>query len=154
MIPAVHNQQRDKRHQGRRPYPLSAPADGGRRREHLVDRQFRPHRLLVLLRVVEHIVRVEAVGQLVAHEVTEQQAARRLWHVRMDQRQPERLAGAQPRRHDGRAVAEIRRVALDQLDRRHHLAMPPSLEESDVFGIGVEDVHVHEVDVAVRRAFP
>ena len=94
---------RDERDERERADLLRPPADLGHGREHFVDRLLRLERLLVLSGGVEHVVAVEAVGQFVADEVAEQQPARRLGHVLVNQRQAERLAAAHPLDHGGRA---------------------------------------------------
>ena len=41
---------------------------------------------------------------------------------------------------------EVRRVAFDELDRRHDLAVPRRLEKPHVLGVRVDDVHAVEID--------
>ena len=43
-------------------------------------------------------------------------------------------------------------MAFDELDGRHHLAVPRGLEKAHVFGVRVDDVHVLEVDALSGRA--
>ena len=55
--------------------------------------------------------------------------------------------------HDvlGRLVAEIFACPSISSDRRHHFAVARRLEKPDVLGVGVEDVHVVEIDVQVAE---
>ena len=99
-------------------------------------------------------MRIETVRELVADEMPEQQAARGLRHVRPDHGQAERFAATQPLGHGRRTAAEILRVALDELDRRHHLAVPRRLKKPDVLDVGVDDVHVDEIDLLAAESPP
>ena len=94
---------------------------------------------------------VEAVRELLADEVAEQ-------HRRVGCGTSARIS-AMPSDSPMRSrsmtppapAVEDRRVAFDELHRRHHLAVPRRLEEPHVRGVGVDDVHVVEIDALARK---
>ena len=42
-------------------------------------------------------------------------------------------------------------MRFDELDRRQHLPVPGRLEEPEILGLRVDDVHPHEIDAAARQ---
>jgi hypothetical protein len=146
VIEPVHDEQPGERNQRQSAVELG-PAPGLRRRgQRVVDPLLGPHGTLVVAHRVEHIVAVERRRQFLADVVTEQQLARFPGQICVDERAPERCALLHPLDDLRRLAFEILCVELDQLDGRQDFPMPRCLEKSDVFGVGINDVHRVEVD--------
>ena len=114
-----------------------------------------PRRALGSLAVAgrtQHVVPIERVGEILADEMPEQLLPHRLGHRFVHQRDPDRLAAADPREQPRLGRPELRRGSLDQLDRRQHLTVTRRLEEAHVGDVGVNHVHRLEIDAPAAQA--
>ena len=97
---------------------------------------------------------VEAIRELVTDEMPEQQPSNVDRDVLMDEPEAERFPALDSFNHRIGVAAERGGVPFDQLHRRHRVPVPCRLEKAHVLGVGIEDVHLVEVDILTRRPRP